>query len=379
MAVRVVEGVPGSGKTYYAVHHLVTNYFRWDDAADAYVKRDERLRVISNIDRLSIAESLDDLVRAAGGIAKFFTWSHQKALAETHRLVYVIDEAQTWFPRTFRNVDVFTFFQKHRHLGVDVYLITQDVATLALELRQLAEYYVRAVRRTFSLMGEFRYKFVGSPTDKTGFRTKVLKRDRGVFALYTSMTADETEKVKSAPLRYLIIFTVGLLAFFGFIYWIAFHYWPAKARPARAEAATVSRKPPAAANQSTQINLPAGNSSVMPAIAPTPAPAPVVVAIAQARVAGLVLHENGDGLVVAEVGDLVQRWRLSDFIVRCQCDPAHLPPGAVVELYNVAGPGALGATRATGGSAPVSQPSAIGSPATDRTIATPTVRLGSGK
>src|SRR5262249_13314578 len=137
-----------------------------------------------------------------------FSMAVQKEMAKSHRLVYVIDEAQRFFHSGFRERDVFFFFQYHRHLGVDVYLITQDVKTLALELRNLSEYYVRAVRRTYSLAGEFRYRFFGSPYDDAPFKTKVLRPDGRVFAQYRSMSSVEVERIASAPRRIAVMIAV---------------------------------------------------------------------------------------------------------------------------------------------------------------------------
>ena len=63
MAIRVIEGVPGAGKTYYAVHHLCGKYFDWSADLGEYqskVNPDDtrKLVVVTNIDRLRFGESL---------------------------------------------------------------------------------------------------------------------------------------------------------------------------------------------------------------------------------------------------------------------------------------------------------------------------------
>lgn len=215
MAVRIVEGVPGAGKTYFAVHHLLHTYFDWNDDLVKWVLKSEfaDLVLITNIDSFDFALSLEDLLEQNGGIENFFTYEFQASFHAGKKIVYLIDEAQGLFPYKLYAPKVFLYFQKHRHLGHDVYLITQDADHLAKGLRTLAEFHVRAARRTLSVAGEFRYRFVDPVTDDC-WKTKVLRRDGRIFNFYRSMTGHETEKLGSAPRRFIMI-TAALLLFGG--------------------------------------------------------------------------------------------------------------------------------------------------------------------
>jgi zona occludens toxin (predicted ATPase) len=130
-------------------------------------------------------------------------------------VVYIIDEAQSgnYFHRKFYDVNVFLFFQMHRHLGCDIYLITQDARCLARELQQLAEYVIKAVRRSNSIGKSFTYKFYSG--DEC-FKTKRIKQDQKVFGMYRSMIIGEGEKIKSIPFKHILIF-VGLVVCAGII------------------------------------------------------------------------------------------------------------------------------------------------------------------
>ena len=206
MAVRIIEGVPGAGKTYFAVHHLLASYFDWNDTTDEFKPKSDfaGLLIISNIDGFPYSVSLTDLIDQHGGVDAFFTNEKQASLFQDRKVIYLIDEAQGLFPYKFYGPRVFLFFQKHRHLGMDIYLITQDAEHMAKGLRSLAEYHIKAVRRSLSLMGEFRYHYA-DPTTGEVWRRKTLKRDRRVFAFYRSMESQETEKHKSVPLHFIAI------------------------------------------------------------------------------------------------------------------------------------------------------------------------------
>ncbi len=135
-------------------------------------------------------------------------------------VIYIIDEAQAgnYFHRKFYDVNVFLFFQMHRHLGCDIYLITQDVRCLARELQQLAEYVIRAVRRSNSIGKSFTYKFYSG--DEC-FKTKRIKQDQKVFGMYRSMIIGEGKKIKSIPFKHILIF-VGLVVCAGLIFRFGF-------------------------------------------------------------------------------------------------------------------------------------------------------------
>jgi len=87
MAIRVVDGVPGSGKSFYAVKHLVDTYYTKDHAGyyvpkpfthideKTGVNTEQTLIIVTNLEGLKLPHvSLDDEMREAGGVLTF--WSH---------------------------------------------------------------------------------------------------------------------------------------------------------------------------------------------------------------------------------------------------------------------------------------------------------------
>jgi hypothetical protein len=97
-------------------------------------------------------------------------------------------------------------------------LITQDVRCLARELQQLAEYVIKAVRRSNSIGKSFTYKFYSG--DEC-FKTKRIKQDQKVFGMYRSMIVGEGEKIRSIPFKHILIF-VGLVVCAGLIFRFGF-------------------------------------------------------------------------------------------------------------------------------------------------------------
>lgn len=118
MAIRIIEGKIGSGKTYYAVNHVFREYFRWCDNSDSWVQKntDVELRIYTNIKNMKLGFDLDIAIEEAGGLIRFFHPDYQTRFCQGSNVIYIIDEAQgsKYFHRRFCNTEVFEFFQMCR-------------------------------------------------------------------------------------------------------------------------------------------------------------------------------------------------------------------------------------------------------------------------
>lgn len=194
-----VEGKLGSGKTYWCVRYLLEKFYTWNDAIDQYVPRYQDLRIISNIDGLGVPH--EDLKEAIAEKKVTGVFSEEFISGSAH-CVYIIDESQYLFDRRFSNKEVFRFFQMSRHWGVDILLITQDVDTLARELRSLCEYTVKAYPRSRSMSGVMRYGWI---SEGEVFKTQTYKFDWKVGRMYQSRTKRETMSMPITWRRYAVL------------------------------------------------------------------------------------------------------------------------------------------------------------------------------
>lgn len=214
MAIRIIEGVPGSGKSYYAVKHLADHYFEKQE--DGRYELIKPVTIITNIDGFQPEHyKLQVLVKDAGGIKEFFSELYQKAITECigGQIVYIIDEAQKYFRKGARDLaDVYSYFEYHRHFGHDIYLITQNARKLPADISCLSEYLIVAAPRTRSVIGEFKYKWLsdGELLKREGFRP-----DAGIFALYKSMDQKESEKIKNPVMKTVGIALLAVLCVIG--------------------------------------------------------------------------------------------------------------------------------------------------------------------
>lgn len=241
MAIRIIDGVPGSGKSYYAVNHLV----------ETYVKQKKEIEIITNIDSLLLDHvSLDDLLLSTP-LETIFSVDWCKARIEANQgkpIIFLIDEAQRFFHKKYYDVKVFFLFQYHRHLGMDIYLITQNEKLLPMQLTTLSEYVIHSQPRSTSIIGEFKYlvKISGENVDR-----KILKPKQEIFDLYCSMTQKEVEKVSNPFKKYLVLMVVALVVAGYFLKTQIFNFSvTGKANAAPIPTSSPSGSPPASSSSS---------------------------------------------------------------------------------------------------------------------------------
>jgi zona occludens toxin (predicted ATPase) len=193
--LQIVYGVPGSGKSYYAVYHIKK---MMDNKMD--------IHLISNIENLKLPHTdLDELIKTYGGIDKFFNVDCEfwKQDLERKKILF-IDEAQRYFNKRFFSPTVFFWFQYHRHLNVDIYLITQSYKTLPTELVVLAEIVIQAVPSSFRwFRNSFRYLVKDLETFETVEKIDIPFRKQ-IAELYTSALVIDTTKKMTYTQKYLI-------------------------------------------------------------------------------------------------------------------------------------------------------------------------------
>jgi zona occludens toxin (predicted ATPase) len=283
MAIKGVSGNPGSGKTYLLVHFLLKNHFTFDPTLFEYVPKSEKLLIVTNVEGLKLnsitfdqaakevgASSLYDLLRIPNipntsddACAKQSKIWKLKELYNDAKILLVFDEFQRKFDTKYNDPEVLFFFQYHRHLGTDIYFMTQSWFSVNKKITDLCEYEYRALPRSFTVFNEFRYG-VFCAFDKVG--TIVLPMDKSLFRLYKSTQTEELKGKEIRPVRKFAMITVGVIlcALVGVYYFLngGFALAGAGAPPA---AAPPTAKPSA---------LPAAAPHAPPAASRSAAPLP---------------------------------------------------------------------------------------------------------
>jgi hypothetical protein len=221
--ITVVYGVPGSGKTYYAVHWIKR---RCLESSDVFFRVRSDVLLITNLAlRLDSNENyiyLEDFHDFAKYMDVDF-WKANFHLLQGRKVVFVVDECQRFFYFYGSDVKVLYFLQYHRHLGMDILLITQTPKSLPAKVFELSEFLIEAVPKSvnpFAFLA-FRYRVL-HPFD----RSVVLRRfhlafDPAVFYLYEDMIyspEEGEERPANAFIRYYVMLGGIVLALVVLIY-----------------------------------------------------------------------------------------------------------------------------------------------------------------
>lgn len=203
MSITLVTGVPGSGKSYYCM-----------DMLEKMLKTDKEFLVLTNIEGLSVEDSrvvVCDWKRETNwfqnknqeqGIKKLRA---DYGLSQEAKIIYIIDEAQRFFPPELKDNDVVFFFDYHRHYGLDIFLVTQHLWKLSKKIGTLVELEYRAVNNRINPLPYFIYKVSAGGEQ---FKTEKLKKRKEVFALYCSFQAGTKDKSDATMLIWILVAVV---------------------------------------------------------------------------------------------------------------------------------------------------------------------------
>ncbi len=232
MAIVFITGTPGAGKSYYAVKRIVED-----------LKKDTNL-VVSNIDGLDRAKlsfylgkevnnlwTLDEFLATALSFCNlhydgnyrnaFLTvlnvdyWKRfilPKLFGELgyRKVLFYLDEFQSIIDEDTELTQLQKFFfDYHRHLGLDFYIITQSIQRMNKAIRNLVEIELRLINlRIFGISNMVVLKTIigGVPVKKT-----IIKYDPKIFALYRSALVEHMKGVKGKPPVMLFVAIAGAL------------------------------------------------------------------------------------------------------------------------------------------------------------------------
>ena len=243
MSISFVTGIPGSGKTYYAVHHLYKSFI--EPIKNESKKEDkkglfsflfgpkEEVRTYdycyTNINEFnfSICDKIKlyehDIIYEKLKIlySLYLNKADDKTLIEKAKelkifnSLFIIDECHNFYDKEYEVL--VWFFTYHRHLYIDIYMITQDLALVETKYKTIAEFFFQALpnakkinTRKFKYRQFLSYKMYQK--DIVGNFT--LPAINEVFALYISGAKNNSKSVVNKFIRlFLFISFVGYLLF----------------------------------------------------------------------------------------------------------------------------------------------------------------------
>jgi len=224
----LLTGVPGSGKTYRAVHHINELLSNPDNVVFSNISgfRFERWLLIHGVEKfrlgsrgytvLSHGSYVDISPHLVSLGASFFSKDNIEKIVKSEKYVnkhcyFFIDECQQYFPHFFKDTSVIFLFDYHRHLGIDIFLITQDVSKICTSIAKLAEYEIRAIPSSLRFTRSFVYKKM--------INGEILSRDMlgmkpYIYSMYKSFDNSSSSSSRSYMLYFILFFV--FLVFYGF-------------------------------------------------------------------------------------------------------------------------------------------------------------------
>lgn len=187
MSVKLYTGIPGSGKTYRIVYEL-----KYKDLLDKYY-------VFHNIEELKMESPF---LREYGPNCELkpkdiFNYKAQTELAHqvkekyNRNILFIIDECDKYgFDRVDSNIK--EWISMHRHLGQDIYLMTQSKWNIAKDYYNLCEVEINGQRG--HLFNAFIYAWF---VKGEKISTDRLPKKKDVYELYRSFHHPELNKKRS--------------------------------------------------------------------------------------------------------------------------------------------------------------------------------------
>lgn len=226
MAIRLVYGPPGAGKSYYTTQKYLIEALRKGRKVITNLPLDKvYLTEIEGID-----EDLIDIRMGENGSPydafqnaedMMDSWRNSKGQAP----LVVVDEAHFCLPKDKKKnqvLEIRNFFSTHRQDGYDIILITQDYRALPRDVLGLIEYFYCVSKKQIFGSGRFSVKILDQQKNQVG--VVQAKYDKKVFKYYKShlLSNQSIEEdtsvtgVKSLWLRKEFILIYAFIAFFAY-------------------------------------------------------------------------------------------------------------------------------------------------------------------
>lgn len=287
--IELFEGVPGSGKSYWAVK----------DRFLPEIDKGRRIYIYVDgiyLDRLSWFKglALDELK------TQITVWKDASDVMAMHATVepmsrVIIDEAQTVF-RAMERVPkgLLRWLETHRHHGVDVLMCCQDFMQMSASVTRLVESTTK-FRRLWALGFDRRCqaKVRGTPTEPETIRAFTFKYEPRIYQYYSSYSAaaiKEEKRVHSIWKSPTVLLGGGAAVFALCVF-----MW----RPWTSLGAPAGRSEPLPTAQAVQ-------PSIVGPSRPAPPVGPGTVSVQEIRIVGTIQYEDGPN------GEKVWRYMLAN-------------------------------------------------------------------
>ena len=218
--VTYITGVPGAGKTYYAVYKIFSlkdkySFIYTNIHLKQYPDNIKKLDWDNFYDIISTAYTMYLNKNTDEDINNFLK------LYNYHNVFIIIDEAHNFLGK--KDDVLIWWLTYHRHLYHDIFLITQNLDLIDRKYLSIGEVFIKAVQSTLRLAPKtFFYNKYPNYKMREKFETDKLPKKQEIFEKYTS---GDTIRAKNILFKYFIYFFLFFLisvAFFLILQFVFF-------------------------------------------------------------------------------------------------------------------------------------------------------------
>ena len=256
--IELLEGVPGSGKSYYAVSERLLKWVRAGRRVYVFVEG-------FYLDRLALFEGVE-MTQLQKQITLWHSGEDVKAglLHVEPGSAVLIDEVQTIFrSKDKTDPELLRWLETHRHRGIDLVMMCQQYGQVTLGVNRLVEATTKFRRLDrFGLKNRYQASVRGNPEELEVIRMFSGKYEPKLYAYYSSYSsAAVRETARGGSMLKSPTVLIGGLGLAVAVGWFAFGGWLSGAKPVRAVAVSTLPPPPP---------LPAVPAPTQPVTAPPP-------------------------------------------------------------------------------------------------------------
>ena len=211
----LITGTPGAGKTAHMVHMLVNDsMFKNSDGTPRKIFTNIKglnIPDMPTIDVSSIASEQAESTDEKLSFHDIYQWIKQP---ENHGSVVIIDEVQDVWPARSSGSKVppnVAWLNTHRHLGVDIFVLTQNPKNIDVNLRGLVNKHLHVAKNKLGMRTLLEWKYCANNplTQAKDAFAKVHKLDKKIFGYYKSAEVHTENKTKVT--KWVFVLPVVLL------------------------------------------------------------------------------------------------------------------------------------------------------------------------
>ena len=211
----LITGTPGAGKTAHMVHMLVNDsMFKNSDGTPRKIFTNIKglnIPEMPTIDVSSIASEQPESTDEKLSFHDIYKWIVKP---ENHGSVVIIDEVQDVWPARSNGSQVppnVAWLNTHRHLGVDIFVLTQNPKNIDVNLRGLVNKHLHVAKNKLGMRTLLEWKYCANNplTQAKDAFAKVHKLDKKIFGYYKSAEVHTENKTKVS--KWVFVLPIVLL------------------------------------------------------------------------------------------------------------------------------------------------------------------------